>query len=429
MDDNWNWIGLDYIPDTDPAPKILLISEYFPPKTFGGGEISAQALARGLAEKDLNVSVLTSNFAGLEGFEIKDGYKIYRLLKTGENPNSLMENYKRKNEFHKTMQDILGHMHVKYQHIHCLNNTSMVGCKTHIPTISTINSYSVFCPKGNYFYKELEECTGCNFTKYIGCLLSSEYTAKMKLKFYLKYNPLFWIINYWDYKRRNKSIANIKKFIVPNKLIRDLLIRNKVKKRNIIKIPNLMTINEKSKKKYPLEKKTFNVTYIGSLDKIKGIDLLIEAFNNQQGDDLRLLIVGEGPERSKLESIAGARVRFLGKLDYELMPFIYENTEIVVIPSKWPEPLSRVLLEATYYGKPIIATDVGGNKEGVIDGRNGYIVNTDSRSIEKKLRELIIDKKLRNEMGSESLLVFKERFNRDLVLDKIVDFYGIHKEG
>ncbi len=50
--------------------KILLISEYFPPKIFGGGEISAWLLAKNLAKRGLDVSVLTSYFSGLEKFEI-----------------------------------------------------------------------------------------------------------------------------------------------------------------------------------------------------------------------------------------------------------------------------------------------------------------------------------------------------------------------
>ena len=57
--------------------KVLLISEYFPPKTMGGGEISAYLLAKNLAKR-MDVSVLTSYFPGLKRFEIKDNIKIYR---------------------------------------------------------------------------------------------------------------------------------------------------------------------------------------------------------------------------------------------------------------------------------------------------------------------------------------------------------------
>ena len=45
------------------------------------------------------------------------------------------------------------------------------------------------------------------------------------------------------------------------------------------------------------------------------------------------------------------------------MSSVYKSSDIIIQPSLWPEPLPRVLLEATYFGKPIIATDSGGNKE------------------------------------------------------------------
>ena len=416
----------DFYVGGEHNPRILLVSEYFPPRTFGGGELSAYELAKGLSGKGLDVSVLTSKFKGLEGFESRDGFKIYRLMETGENPGSLVSNFKRRKTFPKSEQETLNHFSDKFMLIHCLNNTSIIGCKTNVPSIATLNSYSVFCPKGNLFYKEKNVCSGCSFTKFIGCLLESEYIGKMRLRFYLKYNPFFWITAYRNYLRRNESIENINKFIVVNDLLKEFLLRNKVREENILKIPNLMTVASAGEEtQYPLEKGTINITYPGTLDKIKGVDLLIKAFNKLNGRNLRLLIVGEGPERKKLEGLAGRRVRFLGKLDYDLMQYIYKETDVVVVPSRWPEPLSRVLLEATYYGRPIIATNVGGNPEGVVDGRNGFLVNPEVMEIRDRLKQLLSDDALRSQMGGESRKLFTERFSIDLLLEKVINFYGM----
>jgi len=406
--------------------KILLISEYFPPRIFGGGELSAYELAKGLSENGLNVSVLTSQTPMEEGFEIKDGFKIYRLMKTGNNPHSIIENIIRKIIFPISEEKILRHLDEKFEIIHCLNNTSIIGCKTKRKTIATINGYGMFCPKGNLFYKEIRTCSGCNFPKFISCVIKSEYIGKMKLRLYLKYNPIFWIFTYVDYMRKNNSIRHINKFIVVNDIIRKFLIKNKVNEKDIIKIPNIMTIREiKKRMEYPLEKGTINITYIGTLDKIKGVDILIKAFNELKGKNLRLLIVGDGPERKKLENIAGNHVRFLGKIDYRLIPYIYKKSDIIVIPSKWPEPFSRVLLEATYYGKPIIATNVGGNSEGVIDGRNGFLVKPDITDIKEKLQYLLENSEIMKKMGKESRRIFKERFDRENIIKRIIEFYDI----
>ena len=74
--------------------KVLLISEYFPPIVHGGGEISAETLARELAKNNIEVHVLTSYFKGLNPYEEINKVKIYRLLKTSLNPRKLTDNIK-----------------------------------------------------------------------------------------------------------------------------------------------------------------------------------------------------------------------------------------------------------------------------------------------------------------------------------------------
>ncbi|MEA3254476.1 MAG: glycosyltransferase family 4 protein [Candidatus Altiarchaeota archaeon] len=404
--------------------RVLLVSEYFPPKIFGGGELSAYTLAKELAGCGLSVSVLTSRFEGLKDFEERDGFRIYRLMDTGESPNSLLSNFKRKIVLPWSERRALKRLGKEFDAVHCLNSSSIVGCKTHALTVATLNGYSVFCPKGNLFYREKEVCTGCSFLKFIDCILHSEYMAKMRLKFYLKYNPLFWIVTYLDYLRRNRSLRNIRRFIVVNEFVKRFLVKKGVKKEDIFKIPNLLVFEKNNKDhSLPLEEGTVNITYIGTLDKIKGVDLLIKAFNNLGGEHLRLLIVGDGSERKKLEGMAGDRVCFLGKLDYELIPSIYDRSDVVVIPSRWPEPFSRVLLEATYHGKPVVATDVGGNPEGVLDGRNGFLVKPEVGDMERRLRQLLDDPNLRKRMGGEAKKLFRERFDAKKVVRKIIEAY------
>ena len=83
--------------------KVLLVTEYFPPKIYGGGELSTSMLAKKLSEKGLEVTVLTSWFEGLKEQEQKDGYTIIRSLKTGE-PTTLKGNLKRMFCFQKSLK-------------------------------------------------------------------------------------------------------------------------------------------------------------------------------------------------------------------------------------------------------------------------------------------------------------------------------------
>ncbi len=414
--------------------KVLLVSEYFPPKIFGGGEISAGLLAKNLAESGLDVSVLTSHFKGLKEFEILDGVKIYRRLNTGENPNSFIENLKRKIKFPVSEKKELKKLETeeKFNVIHFLNTASITNYITNAKRIATINSYGNFCPKGNLFYKDREVCSGCNFFKYIPCLISSEYSGKLKLKFYLKYNPLFWFISYLNYKQRKNVLRSIDEFIVVSDFIGDLLVSGGIEKERIHKIPSIVDIGD-SKEEYNIKRKgdEIFVTYIGNLEKIKGVSLLINAFNEIKidGYKIKLLIIGKGPEREKLEKIADDNVEFLGDIDYKFMPSIYKQSDIIVLPSLWPEPLSRVLLEALYFGKPIIATNVGGNSEVVIDGENGFLVEPKIDEMKGKLEILIDNPKLRKQMGEESNYKSREKLYINGIIREIIKVYrGLTKK-
>ena len=187
--------------------KVLLVSEYFPPKVFGGGEIGAYALAESLSKNKIEVSILTTHFPDLKKFENRNNLKIYRLLKSGNNPKSPLDNLKRTLHLQKSIETEIKKLHKKHNFdiIHFLNTTSITKVDINVPKVATVNSYSNFCPKGNLFYKEKSVCEGANQSKCADCIENSEYLGKMKNRFYLKKNPLFWIYAYNAFKKRNNA--------------------------------------------------------------------------------------------------------------------------------------------------------------------------------------------------------------------------------
>jgi glycosyltransferase involved in cell wall biosynthesis len=114
------------------------------------------------------------------------------------------------------------------------------------------------------------------------------------------------------------------------------------------------------------------------LSKQKGIPYLLEAARRVLAEDTkaRFVIAGDGPMRHELEQMAarlrlGDGVRFLGYRSD--IPQFISALDLYVLPSLW-EGLPLALLEAMAVGKPIVATQVGGNAEVVEDGVNGYVV-------------------------------------------------------
>jgi sugar transferase (PEP-CTERM/EpsH1 system associated) len=116
---------------------------------------------------------------------------------------------------------------------------------------------------------------------------------------------------------------------------------------------------------------------IGRLDPIKDQHLLLQAFSRLKHEQkkLRLLLVGDGPEKRNLESVRkrlpiGDRVLFLGERDD--VDKILSAFDFFVLPSR-NEGISNTILEAMATGLPVIATDVGGNPELVKHGCTGLL--------------------------------------------------------
>ena len=113
----------------------------------------------------------------------------------------------------------------------------------------------------------------------------------------------------------------------------------------------------------------------------KGQDLVISALPKvlADGHDVVYLIVGEGEDRARLETLAhefgvGARVQFLGAVQREALIDIYRAADLFVMPSKG-EGFGIAFLEAMATGTPTLALDVVGSPDALADGQLGNLVS------------------------------------------------------
>lgn len=118
--------------------------------------------------------------------------------------------------------------------------------------------------------------------------------------------------------------------------------------------------------------------FLGRLVADKGPDLLIRAVAECQtrGQTIRLVLVGDGPLRQDLESLAGKlgikdQVRFMGGIPSENTVPYYQNALALVVPSIWVEMFGLVALEAMACRTPVIASSIGGLKDTA--GRGGLV--------------------------------------------------------
>lgn len=141
------------------------------------------------------------------------------------------------------------------------------------------------------------------------------------------------------------------------------------------------------------------------LDGWKGHDLFLAAAGKIPAPDRLFLVVGEGPERARLEALAGApglagKVLFTGyrKDIADLMNLC----SVIVNPSVLPEPFGRTIIEGMACGKPVIATNMGGPLEIIEDGRDGFLVPPDPEALASAIGKLLADEAYAGRIGGEA---------------------------
>jgi UDP-glucose:(heptosyl)LPS alpha-1,3-glucosyltransferase len=155
----------------------------------------------------------------------------------------------------------------------------------------------------------------------------------------------------------------------------------------------------------------------------KGLGQLIEAL--AMADDWELLVAGTGDERTyrTLAERCGVadRVHWLGVVND--IQTVYEASDAFALPSSY-ETFSLVVFEAAATGVPVLATDVNGVRELIVDGTTGFVVKRDAADLALRLNELAGDELLRGRIGAaarEATLAF----SWERMVERHVELYGI----
>ena len=175
---------------------------------------------------------------------------------------------------------------------------------------------------------------------------------------------------------------------------------------------------------------------VGRLHKEKGFDLLIDAFRgiSDSNPNLSLIVIGDGPERERLakriqQHNLENRVILAGALPRNRLESYYENSLFLVLASR-REGLPSVILESFSYGKPVIATVVGGITEAVNDGHNGLLVEPENiKQLTIAMEKLLKDASLRAAFGANAKTFMDEIGNWDKVAQRYCEVYQLVLRG
>lgn len=178
-----------------------------------------------------------------------------------------------------------------------------------------------------------------------------------------------------------------------------------------------------------LDGKDVVITSVASLTENKGHRILLDACGKliTEGKNVRLMIVGDGPQSQKLiehakELSISSKVIFAGQR--KNVRSLLQKSDVFVLNSIRREGLGMAVIEAMALALPVVGTSVGGLPEVIIDQVSGFLVKPgDTNELYHALNRLAEDKFLRKQMGLQGRKIYEEKFTTKNMIRQIEELY------
>lgn len=367
--------------------KVLFCTNIYPPKFIGGAELIVHNQAKALKQLGHHPAVFTGDIRGKyprHSFWREDweGVPVYRVALTSEDFRSEGVNFINA-AVEQHFAGILEQLQPDIAHMHNLIGLSVrlirMAKEKGARTLLTLHDHWGFCFKNTLLKTEREVCT--DFSRCSECMPFIEDVGATRL-------PI---------ERRNdflrSRLSEVDAFISPSFYLAHAYIKAGFPVGRMRVIANGVDVERFSKVQKAPRGGRMRFTLIGHLGHHKGAQVLLQALT-LLGDPERLLlnVVGEGelaePLRQRIAELGLSRsVRFWGHLQNDRIEQVFAATDVLVLPSIWPENQPVSITEAMATRTPVIASRAGGIPELVEDGRTGYLFKTgDAGELAGKMR-------------------------------------------
>lgn len=237
--------------------------------------------------------------------------------------------------------------------------------------------------------------------------------------FSFKNNSINYVFFGLKRKIEEQVISNSDKVITLNSFIMNYL--NDKGFDNTSIIPNAIDV-----KKYFNNGNDNFILYAGRLSSVKGISYLIKAVSqiNKENRDLKLIIVGSGPEEFKLKMLVQeenieSKVQFFPMVSKRELREYLSCCSMFVLPSLF-ETFGVVLIEAMASGKPVIASNIPGPSDVIKHGYNGFLFEkANINELSQYIKLLIEDDTLRDKLGKNARKTVEEGYT----FEKVAEMY------
>lgn len=387
---------------------ILIISHAHPKFSKGGGEIAAFNMYKELLRQGYDAYFLAAHFNekahhGYTPFSVVNEREILffatpmdYFLNTAYDKRATWKHF-------REVLDMIGpdvihfhhFMHLGLEKIREAHKYRTDHPEKDVRIILTLHEYIAICAHNGQMVKRDTNAL-CYESDYVDC--SKCFPERNPTDFFLrKQNTL----SYFDL---------VDHFVSPSHFLIERYVDWGIEPERISMLENGQVYPEKlNREKRPLregEKRTV-FGYFGQINPFKGVDVLMDALDYLDKETLgefRLHVHGSGMEMWPEEFQAKIKkhfkkykkyVTFYGKYEAEELPDLMAEVDWVIIPSSWWENSPLVIQESFKFGKPMIASNIGGMAEKVVDGKNGLHFRVrNPRSLAETITRAIEDETL-----------------------------------
>jgi glycosyltransferase involved in cell wall biosynthesis len=194
---------------------------------------------------------------------------------------------------------------------------------------------------------------------------------------------------------------------------------------------------EQFRRKYEIPEGRAIVLQVSWIIPEKGIRDVLEAARSvvSARPNVQFVFVGMGPYESQFRREATAmglngNITWTGLVEDPLAEGVYDAADILCQASRWEELFGWSISEGMAFGKPVVATRVGGIPELIKDGENGFLVDRgDTSALAEKISRLIDDPLLRERMGRAGYEAALAKFDLRMNVTQLLHLYGVEPDG
>lgn len=410
--------------------KILLATDAFPP-ICGGSGWSTYELARGLRALGHAVTIVQPRPRTARGVRETtfDGFHVLEFGAPAP-PVPYVRNYYKNEKLYGELAEFLQDL-VRRERIDIIHGQHVMTCipsiraarRSSIPVVCTVRDYWPVCYWSDLIHTSegLALCPGCSAAMMTRCVRPHAqvlWPLALPMIPYMRANL----------ERKRQGLAEASAIIaVSSTIASDLRARSgEVASARMEIIPNAVNIlalrESAASSGRPIAGPY--ALYLGKLAPNKGTSRLVGVVERAQLD-WPLVIAGDGPDRDAIAREASTSkrdIRLVGWVDQGAAITWLAHASMLIFPSRGPESLSRVLLEASALGVPIAAVNTGGTPDIIIDEETGLL----SRSFEEladDVRRLRQDDALRRRLAEGAKRHVLERFDTSAVIPRVERLY------